>query len=124
MYHIVTIFTTSMYHIVTIFTTSVHNFRAIGQLFVEILHFKELEYTESVVTNAVWVFIYSLTNVYPCIKFESNRTIGYGDIAAKRFWGYRKCRHECSCSSARRVSTFSMATYLMRRYLPSYKVLL
>ena len=43
------------------------DFRATGQLFVEILHFKELGDTESVVTNAVWVFIQSLTII--CITF-------------------------------------------------------
>ena len=31
--------------------------RAIGQLFKDILHLKELGDTESVVANAVWVFI-------------------------------------------------------------------
>ena len=34
-------------------------------------------------------------------------TIGYGYIAFQRFRGYRKCRHECSCSSARSVSNFN-----------------
>ena len=28
-------------------------------------------------------------------------------IAFKRVGGYSKCRHECSCSSARRVSNFN-----------------
>ena len=48
----------------------------IGQLFMDILHSKELGYTESIVTNAVWVFVQSLTIFgmyllifYTCIKF-------------------------------------------------------
>ena len=33
------------------------NFRAIGQILMEILHINEIGDTESVVANAVWVFI-------------------------------------------------------------------
>ena len=55
-----------------------------------------------------WQFVVcTLLMLYPCIKFWSNQTIGYGDIAFKRFGGYRKCSHECSCSSARRMSNFN-----------------
>ena len=58
------------------------------------LHFKELGDTESVVRNAVYVcmcltvdnFCMYLLMIYHCITF---------------------CRHECSCSSARRVSNFN-----------------
>ena len=47
-----------------------------GQLFMAILHVKELGDTESVVTNAFYVFIWQMTIIcmyllmfYPCIKF-------------------------------------------------------
>ena len=49
------------------------NFREIGPLFMKILHFKELENTESVVTNAVLVIdncMYPLM-LYPFIKFKA-----------------------------------------------------
>ena len=71
------------------------------------MYFKELGDRETVVTNAVWVLTILVMHIlmfYPCIKFESNQTIVYGDIAFQRFGGYRKCRHECS-SSARSVNS-------------------
>ena len=40
------------------------NFRAIGQILMEILHINEIGNTESVVANEVWVFIYSLAPFY------------------------------------------------------------
>ena len=58
------IFTLDRYS--SIETPPLCNFRAIGQLFMEILHFKELGDTQSVVMNAVWVYLLML---YPCIKF-------------------------------------------------------
>ena len=38
---------------------------------------------------------------------KQSEHICYGDIAFQRFGGYRKCRQEYSCSSARRVSNFN-----------------
>ena len=46
--------------------------------------------------------------LYPCITFDSNRTIYYGDIAFKRFRGY---------------SVVTNAVVLTG-YLPSYKVVM
>ena len=63
------------------------NFRAIGPLFMDILHFKDLADTSVVsecslgvnlVIDNFWMYIQIL---YLCIKFESNRTITYGYIA-------------------------------------------
>ena len=45
------------------------------------------------------IFGMYLLMLYPCIKFNSNRTIGYGDIAFQIYGEYCKCRHECSCSN-------------------------
>ena len=50
-------------HICLVLQYDLPPFRAIGQLFMDILHFKELGDTEIVVTNAVLVFIWSLTIV-------------------------------------------------------------
>ena len=61
-------------------------------------------------TSCIIHFYMYLLIIYPCIKFLSNRTIGYGDIAFQTFGGYRKCRHECSCSSARRVPNVNSNT--------------
>ena len=36
-----------------------------------------------------------LLHLYQILRHWDN-TIGYGDIVFTRFWGYRKCRHECS----------------------------
>ena len=64
------------------------NFRAIGPLFMEILHFKDLGDTSVVSECSLGVnlvidnfFDVASDTNYLCIKFESNRTISYGDIA-------------------------------------------
>ena len=98
--------------------TSVQSFRAIGPLFMEILHFKDLGDTSVVSECSLGVnlvidnFFMSFQILYLCIKFESNQTITYGDIAFWRFGGYEchwlvSCGYERSCSSARRVSNFN-----------------
>ena len=60
----------------------------------------------------------NLLKLHLCAKFESNLTIIHGDIAFKRIGGYRKCRHECNCSSARRVSNFNTDISLGDIYHP------
>ena len=64
------------------------NFRAIGQLFMEILHFKDLGDTSVISECSLGVnlfidnFCYVISGIlHLYIKFESNRTITYGDIA-------------------------------------------
>ena len=56
----------------------------------DILYFKDFGDTKVSPTNAVWVgvnlviddFCYVSSDTSPrCVKFESNRTISYGDIA-------------------------------------------
>ena len=42
----------------------------------------------------------NLLTLYPYTPVSKFKAIGYGDIAFQRFGGYRKCRHEYSCSSA------------------------
>ena len=52
-----------------IFTLYIQHFKTIEQLFMEILHLQELEDTENVVTNGVWVFMKSLT-FYFCSFYQ------------------------------------------------------
>ena len=54
------------------------NFRAIESLLIEILHFEDLGDTSVVSECSLGVY---LVIDFFCIKFESNRTITYGDIA-------------------------------------------
>ena len=73
-----------------------------------------------VVDNVVYVLSYAL----PLYQIQSNRIIGSGVIAFKKFGGYSKCRHECSCSSARRVSNCNTNVPLEDIYPPmnSYRI--
>ena len=73
------------------------------------MRFKELGYTESVVTNAVVYLVidnllYVPSDSFTLYNISKKSDNGYEYIAFRRFGGYRKCRHERSCSSARRVS--------------------
>ena len=70
------------------------NFRAIGQLFMEILHFKELADTESVVTNAVYLVIanlvyasYDALPLYQILKQSDNCLWRYYIL---KIWGKQK----------------------------------
>ena len=53
----------------------------------EILRFEDLGDTSVIsecslgVNLVIDIFFYVASDSYPCIKFESNRTITYGDIA-------------------------------------------
>ena len=115
--------------------TSVSKLKAIGQLLMEILYFEDLG-IQSVVYECslgvvnlvidnffVW-FCIQLQILHLCMKFESNRTITYGDIAFWRFGGYRvSFGCECSCASPRRVSNFnSNVPQDVREDLPSHKI--
>ena len=86
--------------------TRVQHFRAIEPLFMEILHFEDLGDTSVVSECSLGVnlvidnFVYVASDSSPrifhlCIKFESNRTITYGDIAVWRF-GDTSVVSECS----------------------------
>ena len=63
----------------------------------EILHSEDLGDTSVVsecslgVNLVIDIFCMYLQVLHLCIKYESNRTISYGDIAFLRFGGY-KCR--------------------------------
>ena len=90
-----------MYHIHPIYAffywdcTSVQNFRAIGPLFMEILHFKDLGDTSVASECSLGVnlvinnFVCTFWILHLCIKFEGNQTITYGDITFWRFGGYK-----------------------------------
>ena len=65
------------------------NVRAIGPLFMEILHLKDLGDTSVISECSLGVnlvsdnFVYVVLDILSLyIKFESNRTITYGDIAS------------------------------------------
>ena len=63
----------------------------------KILHFEDLGDTSVISECSLGVnlvfdnFVYVASGTHLCIKFESNRTISYGDIAFWRFGGY-ECR--------------------------------
>ena len=65
-----------------------------------------------------WYVSSDILPLYQILKQSDNWF--YGDIAFKRFEGYIRCRHECSCSRAQRMSNQRTSG----GYLPSYKVVL
>ena len=77
----------------------------------DILHFKELGNTESAVTNAVYLvndnFWYVPSDALPLYQILKQSDNWLWRYCISKIWGYSKCRHECSCSSARRVSNFN-----------------
>ena len=78
-----------------LFEFTASDFRAIGPLFIEILHFQEFGGYKNFVTNAVWVLIYSLTI---CLCIFRYFTTAYNLKAIRpllmeilKIWGITEC---------------------------------